>query len=862
MDPRVGYCTPFFIAAILIFIAALFVYQRRRVRGAWYLTILCLAASVWAATEGMLYLGLDIESNMFITKLQYLGIVPLPPLALLFVISFFGFESWITRTRILLLSIIAMTVIILVWTNSLHHLVFSGYYTIDTGPFQMLGLKHGLLWWVIIVYHYFLLAMLSTILISQVFNSAGLHRYQAGVFLAAVAMVWIGNAVYVSGHSPVPNMDISPLAFTLVAASMAWGFFRYSLLDILPVAKAEIFHGLDDAILVLDDKERIIDMNPAAESMFNMNVTEIIGKDSRRVFPSYPQLHELPSGSKQDEVCLNTAGHESVYDIHVSELSDKKGTRLGCVIALRNITERKQAEEALRESEERYRRLVEQSLQGLIIAQDNPMRLSFVSKPMENITGYSQEELTNFGPPQLMQLIHPEERETFFKNFKDRLSGKDVPPVYESRAIHKTKGTRWVEIYSSLIEYKGAPATQTVFLDITERKLAEQALRESEAKLARSKKMESLGLLAGGVAHDLNNVLSGIVSYPQLLLMDLPEDSELRKPIETIQASGHRATAIVQDLLTVAKGVATSKKPLNLNDLIRDYLNSPEFNKLEQFHPTVTVKTNLDKGLLAMEGSYVHIRKVVMNLVSNAAEAIDGRGNINITTMNRYMDKPWQGYDNINIGEYVVLSVTDDGSGISPYDLERIFEPFYTKKIMGRSGTGLGLAVVWNVVRDHKGCIDVISAKKGTTFELYFPIARGEMAVEDLSMPLQDYQGKKETILVVDDVESQREISCKILDTLGYQATDVSSGEAAVEYVRYHPVDLVLLDMIMDPGINGRETYARIIKIHPRQKAVIVSGFAETEEVKKAQSLGAGKFLKKPLTLEKLGPAIKKELEK
>ena len=216
----------------------------------------------------------------------------------------------------------------------------------------------------------------------------------------------------------------------------------------------------------------------------------------------------------------------------------------------------------------------------------------------------------------------------------------------------------------------------------------------------------------------------------------------------------------------------------------------------------------------------------------------------------------------MKIGEYVVLGVSDDGSGISPDDLERIFEPFYTKKVMGRSGTGLGLAVVWNVVQDHQGYIDVKSSESGTTFELYFPITRMEVSNKDLSTPVKNLEGKGETILIVDDEESQREISSKMLDALGYKPKAVSSGEEAVEYLKDNSVDLVLLDMIMDPGINGLETYERIKKIHPRQKAIIVSGFAETSKVKKVQMLGAGEYLKKPLTLEKLARAVREELEK
>jgi PAS domain S-box-containing protein len=404
--------------------------------------------------------------------------------------------------------------------------------------------------------------------------------------------------------------------------------------------------------------------------------------------------------------------------------------------------------------------------------------------------------------------------------------------------------------------------TYGVNQDITERKQVEDRLRESEEKLARSKKMESLGILAGGVAHDLNNVLAGIVSYPELLLLELPEDSRLRKPIRTIQESGDRAVAIVQDLLTVARGVASTRETTNLNDIIKEYLTSPEFKKLEQFCPAITVKTNLDTDLLNVNGSPVHIRKVIMNLVSNASEAVEVGGNVMISTMNRYVDRPITGYEDVSIGEYAVLAVSDDGSGISSDHLERIFEPFFSKKVMGRSGTGLGLAVVWNIVQDHEGYIDVSSDEKGTSFEIYFPITRDEVTEEDVSISMEDYKGKGETILVVDDVESQREITCKMLDALGYRSKAVSSGEEAVEYLREHRVDLVLLDMIMDPGINGRETYQRIIKIHPNQKAIIVSGFAETDEVKKTQRLGAGKYVKKPLKLQDIGLAIKNELER
>jgi PAS domain S-box-containing protein len=607
-----------------------------------------------------------------------------------------------------------------------------------------------------------------------------------------------------------------------------------------------------------------IEQNPAAEIMFGYTSEEAIGRLGTDWIA--PESKDLVMKNMMQNV---TEPYEAVAQrkdgrtfparIHAKEMQYKG--RIIRVTSLRDITDFKMLENDLRNREERFR---------LIAQATNDIFYEWIVKTgelrwfgdIDTALGYQNGEIEHTLDAWL-RVIHPEDSPSLDDAVK--LHTNSTEPInYVYRVIRKDGSLRyWHDHSLPILESDNKPEKWVGGIsDITGQEQAEQEKAELEAKLNRVQKMESLGLLAGGVAHDLNNVLSGIVSYPELILMDLPEDSKFRKPIETMQESGHRAAAIVQDLLTVARGVAITKEPLKLNDLISDYLNSPEFKKLERFHPTVTFNASLDADLLNIDGSSVHIRKVVMNLVSNASEAIEGSGNVTISTMNRYIDRPLRGYDDVKIGEYAVLSVSDVGSGISSDDLERIFEPFYTKKVMGRSGTGLGLAVVWNVMRDHQGYIDVKSDENGTTFELYFPITRDEISDKDLSIPIKDYKGNGETILVVDDVESQREISSKMLDALGYKTIAISSGEEAVEYLKEHTADLILLDMIMDPGINGLETYERVIKIHPNQKAIIISGFAESDEVKEAQKLGAGRYIKKPVTLEKIGLSVKEELEK
>jgi signal transduction histidine kinase/ActR/RegA family two-component response regulator len=399
--------------------------------------------------------------------------------------------------------------------------------------------------------------------------------------------------------------------------------------------------------------------------------------------------------------------------------------------------------------------------------------------------------------------------------------------------------------------------------EMAERARAETEKRELANSLKRAEKMEAIGLLAGSVAHDLNNTLNSIVLHPELLLLDLPADSPLREGLLTIHRAGKRAAAVVADLLTMARRSVTTRQVLNLNEVISSLMTSVEFTDLKTHHRDVRVEMKLAPSLLNVQGSPVHLSRAIQNLVLNSMEAIENGGRVTLSTTNVYVDKPSGKYELVPEGEYATLTIEDTGAGIAPEDLERIFEPFYTKKVMGRSGTGLGMAIVWGTVKDHDGFIDVCSEQgRGTTVTLFLPVTRELVKVNAADWKIEDYLGHQESVLIVDDVELQRDLCTSILTKLGYKVTSVSSGEEAVEYIKHNPVDLLVLDMIMDPGIDGLETFARIVEIKPGQKAVVTSGFSETERVHQAKALGVGAYLRKPYTLESIAVAVRNELQR
>ena len=732
MYPGVLYYGPFFFTAALVFAVALFAFTRRHVRSGWQLTLTCLTAAGWAASEGLFYLGFDHRVYIFLLKVQHLFIDVMPIMTLLFILSFFNLDTWRPKTRNTVFFTLYAGCIILVWSNPYHHWVFTSYYIIHSAPFPMFGIVHAPLWWVIIVFQYSVLTLCMTILIHQVFRSSGLYRNQALLLLASFAVVCVLNVIYVTGNSPIPNVDYSPLGFSLVAAATAVGFFRFNLLDISPVAKAEIFRGVKDPILVLDNKDRVIELNPAAEGLFETGFSEVIGKEVWDLLGRHAQLMEVLKKQGQAETALEMGDPKRFYDISASPLHDKKDHLLGRVIVLRDITQRKQAEQE-----------------------------------------------------------------------KNRL----------------------------------------------------------ESELRHVQKMEALGTLAGGIAHDFNNILVAILGYSDLALKDCEQGKPNTSRIIEIVKAGGRAKDLVTQILAFSRKLKPELNPIDLNQVV---IQTKKM--LERTIPRmINIELRLQGDLRLINADPGQISQVLLNLGTNAKDAMADGGELVITTENTTLERNSPDlHPALDPGEYVLLTVSDTGHGMDQETQEHIFEPFFTKKEVGR-GTGLGLATVYGIVQNHGGHISCASSPgKGTTISIYFPASRIKKRIGTAEeAKAQSPDGGHETVLFVDDEKPIRDLGQEVLAYKGYQVLLAETGEQALDVYREHgkSIDLVVLDISM-PGMGGHKCLKELISLDPEVRVLIISGYSLNGQLKDIMASGAAGFVPKPFSISDLLTNIRTALDR
>jgi PAS domain S-box-containing protein len=539
--------------------------------------------------------------------------------------------------------------------------------------------------------------------------------------------------------------------------------------------------------------------------------------------------------------------------LSVSLIKDEAGQPENTIVVREEITERKQAEEALRGSEEKYRLLVENVNEAIFVVQEE--RIKFVNRKVLEIMGYTQEEITS---RPFSDFIHPEDREMVLDNYLRRLRGETVPSTDAFRMTDKDGNARWVEFGAVKIDWEGKPATLSFATEITDRKRAEKEMELLQEQFRYSQKMEAVGRLAGGVAHDFNNVLTVIRGYSELCLGKLEKTDPLWTKVKGIQRASEQGARLTNQLLTFSRHQVMEMKVINLNRFFKD-LDRILRRVIGEDIELVTI---LAEDLGGVKGDLGQMEQVTMNLAVNARDAMPNGGKLTIEAKNVELDDVFFGsHAGGEPGRYVMFSVNDTGFGMTPEVKEHLFEPFFTTKGKGK-GTGLGLSTVYGIVKQSGGEITVESeVGKGSVFRIYLPLVEGVM--EDQKEEEQGAWGGEETVLVVEDEENVRRLVAEVLGEQGYRVLEAGGGEEALQIAEGYGgrVDLLLTDVVM-PRMSGYELGKRLVERRGMVKVLYMSSFVDEEKVPWNILKEGMNYVQKPFRIDALVRKVREVLDK
>ena len=496
------------------------------------------------------------------------------------------------------------------------------------------------------------------------------------------------------------------------------------------------------------------------------------------------------------------------------------------------------------------------TVDALVVVLDRTGRIVRFNRSCEKATGYRFDEVR--GKFVWDMLIPPEQVEGVKKVFDDLKAGQ-FPSRYENYWIAKD-GSRILILWSNTAMLDAEGEVEYVVptgIDITEHRRTEQEKETLRSELARSQKLESIGRLAGGIAHDFNNLLSAIIGYSEILMDSLPAEGPLSPAVRTIRLAGEKAAALTRQLLAFSRNQVLEMKPLNLNRVIDDM-----FKMLRRMiGEDVILSLRTERQVRSIVADRAQIEQILLNLAVNARDAMPCGGKLTIETADAEIGaEQEQKVQGLIPGRYVVLTVSDTGEGMSQDVVERIFEPYYTTKVQG---SGLGLSTVYGIVKQHEGVVAVSSEKsKGTVFTIYFPAYEGR-AEEEPQEESTAVRGGSETILVVDDEASLRELAVDALEPLGYRILTASCGEEAIQMCRTakEKIDLLLTDMVM-PGMNGRDLAETLTLRDPSMAVLFMSGYADNLLSPNERGGDTGSFIQKPLTLRRLSTKVREILDR
>jgi two-component system, cell cycle sensor histidine kinase and response regulator CckA len=634
-----------------------------------------------------------------------------------------------------------------------------------------------------------------------------------------------------------------------------------------------IIEFLPDATFVIDLEGKIIAWNRAIEEMTGVGKADMLGQgdhaytvpfygerrqhlldlidmDNQELAAKYNNIRRRGNTLYAEAFAHALYGGKGAYVFAAgTPLFDAQGKRVGAIESIRDITEKKEAERALRESEGKYRLLFENAGEGIMIVQEGIIR--FANPAVMLILDYPESDIIG---RYFLQFIHPQDRDLVIDRHQRRIQGETVETSYDFRIITSRGAEKWVHIEARLIFWEDTPATLNFFLDITTGKRAEEERIEMEQRLQQAQKLESIGTLAGGIAHDFNNLLMGIQGYASLMLLDLdpyhPHYERLRRIEEQVQSGAD----LTRQLLGFARGGRYEVKVTNLNDIISKTATMFGRTKKE-----IAIHQRLAADLRAAAMDRGQMEQVFLNLYVNAWQAMPGGGEIYVETENADFSVEQASRYGLATARCVQIRVTDTGIGMDTRTRERIFDPFFTTKEMGR-GTGLGLAMVYGIIKGHGGVINVTSEpSRGTTFTIHLP-ATEEKVVKEEAASGELLRGTG-TILLVDDEETVLAVSRELLESLGYRIYIAGNGQEAIAVYmeKKEEIELVILDMIM-PGISGGETYDRLRAVNPEVRVLLASGYSIDGQAQEIIDRGCNGFLQKPFLLSTLSRKVREAL--
>ena len=617
-----------------------------------------------------------------------------------------------------------------------------------------------------------------------------------------------------------------------------------------------IFENAVEGIFQSIPEGRFISVNPSLARMFGYEssraLIETITDIDRQMFvlPEdgmlFGKLIEEYGRVEGFETRMYRRDGEPLWaSIAARAVYDEDG-RLVCVEGTtEDITKRKRDEEALQESEAKYRSLVENSLVAVYIVQNGLFR--FVNAPFCSVSGYTSSEVVDkLG---LLDLVHPDDREQVAENTGKMASREAGYVEHEFKAVRKDGKIITVKTMESPLVYNGAPASAGILMDITREQTLETQLRQAQ-------KVEAIGHLAGGIAHDFNNILTVLTGYASLLDMQMNEGDPLKAHVDQILSASRKASGLTQSLLTFSRQQSVTLLAVDINTIVRETLELLKRLVTED----IVLRTRLAPDTITIMADTIQIDQILFNLVTNAMDAMKKGGTLTIETDLVALDELVETHGFGKPGLYAVLSVTDTGEGMDETTKEKMFDPFFTTKEVGK-GTGLGLSTVYGIVKQHGGYITVASEPKvGTSFRIYFPAVDRKMVDEDEPAPA-GLKGGSETILVAEDDESVRRFLVEVLGLYGYRVIQAVDGEDAVRSFAVNPiVDLMIFDSVM-PNKNGREAYDEIIRMRPGSRVLFISGYTRDVVLDKGVEEKEFAFISKPLFPNDLLRAVREVLD-